>query len=135
MHYVFYIKPTFSNLLSRHQYLVRSLLIVNTILTLRTALELLMGRILHAIHPLQSILSIEIGRAISLKTSLQYATLTSYLYTFYQVGKALHMIKGSYLMLYTNMGSKYHLKSTILVMQGTQTLTIAWYHIEEYGIT
>ena len=135
MHYVFYIKPTFSNLLSKHQYLVGSLLIVNTILTLRTALELLMGRILHAIHPLQSILSIEIGRAISLKTSLQYATLTSHLYTFYQVGKAMHMIKGSYLMLYTNMGSKYHLKSTILVMQGTQTLTIAWYHIEEYGIT
>jgi hypothetical protein len=135
MHYVFYIKPTFSNLLSKHQYLVGSLLIVNTILILRTVLELLMGRILHAIHPLQSILSIEIGRAISLKTSLQYATLTSYLYTFYQVGKALHMIKGSYLMLYTNMGSKYHLKSTILVMQGTQTLTIAWYHIEEYGIT
>ena len=135
VHCVFYIILVFNNLLNIHHYPIEYLIILNTFLTLRIVLVHLMEPMLHAIYPHLSNLDIEIGRVISLKMSLQYVTLSSYLHISYLVGRALHMIKGSYQMLYINMGYKYHLKSTILVMQGTQTLTIAWYHIEEYGIT
>jgi hypothetical protein len=110
---VFYITLVFNNLLNIHHYLIEYLIILNTFLTLRIVLVHLMEPMLHATYPPLSNLDIEIGRVISLKMSLQYVTLSSYLHISYLVGRALHMIKGSYQMLYINMGYIYHLKSTI----------------------
>jgi hypothetical protein len=86
-----------------------------------------MEPILHAMCLPWPNLDIGTARDISLKTSLQYATLTYYLCISYRVGRALRMIKGSYRMLYASMGLKYHLGSTTLGMQGTQTRSIVWY--------
>ena len=131
VHCVFYIILVFNNLLNIHHYPIEYLIILNTFLTLRIVLVHLMEPMLHAIYPPLSNLDIEIGRVISLKMSLQYVTLSSYFYTFYQVRKALHMIKGYYQMPYIDMTLIFYLGSIILVMQDIQTLNTVWYHIEE----
>jgi hypothetical protein len=121
----------FSNLLYKHHSLVEYSRIGNIILISRTVLVLLMELILHAMYRLQLILDIGIVRDTSLRTSWLYATLSSYFYMFYQVGKALHMIKGYYQMPYIDMTLIFYLGSIILVMQDIQTLNTVWYHIEE----
>jgi hypothetical protein len=90
----------FSNLLYKHHSLVEYSRIGNIILISRTVLVLLMELILHAMYRLQLILDIGIVRDTSLRTSWLYATLSSYFYMFYQVRKALYMIKGYYQMPY-----------------------------------